>query len=446
MWKKKASESKDALFSRNTKKGSGGSSQSRPAPATRSRGYSSKTVSTTQELSESARKAKRDEAHNFKTKANNCMQQGLFKSPDPVAASTFFKRAADCYHQTGDLKSEYLYRVESAKCNVMVRAWTSAASDYESAAKIRAGNGSELSDQYRQDASTCFLEAASAWIEVNEREKAAKCHVDSALVLLDKGVRIIPRQVLGGLEAAVEAHIPDVINPFARYRQTGCSIFLEEGDTIESVSLEDKALAEAHVVKRAYSYEPLLNVSALLTQHGEFASALYAVGAITTILERDGISTLTLSRSYCSETILLLAAGDPVAAEQRFLQKHIQSTPYISSRECKLAEELFRALKEMDSDALEAARDPSGTNRAALANLDTAFRVVVSELRPDGIAQRNLHSGKREPEAAISQDSQDLAKRETNTYKTVDDSLAQEIGALGVDESSSESDDEFDLR
>jgi hypothetical protein len=44
--------------------------------------------------------------------------------------------------------------------------------------------------------------------------------------------------------------------------------------------------------------------------------ALYAARAATTILEWDGLSTVSLSSVYCTGTVLLLAVGDPGATEE----------------------------------------------------------------------------------------------------------------------------------
>jgi hypothetical protein len=65
----------------------------------------------------------------------------------------------------------------------------------------------------------------------------------------------------------------------------------------------------------------------LLVSFGEYASALYAAGAVTAFLSQDGISTLTLSRAFVNESILTLAMGDPIAAEENFLKYHVQYPP-----------------------------------------------------------------------------------------------------------------------
>jgi hypothetical protein len=205
--------------------------------------------------------------------------------------------------------------------------------------------------------------------------------------------KLLSKDALSGLEEAVEAHVPDILNPYGRYRQTGCSAYVDpdnESETVTNPSPENKRLAEEHIVSKAYAHEPLQELCHMLTDYGEYASALYAAGAVSVILQRDGLSTLTLSRAFVTETILTLALGDPVAAEENFLNRHVQKTAYLSSRECKLAEELFRAIKTRDSEALEEARDPTGANRTVIGNLHPVFRDVVSYLRVSGVARKTV--------------------------------------------------------
>ena len=208
-------------------------------------------------------------------------------------------------------------------------------------------------------------------------------------MVLNFGVdaRLLSKESLQEMEEAIEAHVPDVMNPYARYRQTGTSAFLGPDETIANPSTESIALAMEHIVTKAYSHEPLFDLVYFLCKYREYASALYAAGAASALLAHENLSTLTLSRSFIMETIVTLAMGDPVQAEQQFLQRHVQHTAYLSARECKLAEDLFRAIKLRDAEALEEARSPAGSNRAALANLHSVMRQLVTELRLSGVAR-----------------------------------------------------------
>jgi tetratricopeptide (TPR) repeat protein len=346
-------------------------------------------------LSGAAQQAKLKEASEYRDKANKCLQTGLFKSADPLAASTYFKRAADCYHQLGDLSLERLFRLESAKCNQQCQIWASAASDYTKAAELTMQllenpDDESTLQQHRRDASQHHQAAAQCYLQLGDPAKAAAAQVAAALVLLTDETKHIPTDALRAMEEAIEAHVPDPLNPYARYRSTGVSSFRDPDDDVDQPwSADTVALAQQHLVNRAYAHEPVQQLVHVLTQHGEYAAALYAAGAVTVLLQQDNMhSTLSLSRAFCVETVLTLALGDPVTAEQAFLNRHVQKTFYLTSRECQLSEELIRAIKNRSLDQLDEARDVSGVNRTALANLPhDSLRRVVQELRVSGVAR-----------------------------------------------------------
>ena len=381
-------------------------------------------------MSAEARIAKRKEAEEYRDKANQCMKSGLFKSADPVAACTFFKRAADCYQvlngqEPDAMKLERLYRLESANCNMICKAWASAAADYTRAADLillemnhphnneHGGDDDDNNDymdeerimQTRRDAANFHNKAAEAWTEGNELAKAAACKVNAALAIHGGGgggngknthttmmtTGRLSKEALTGIEEAIEAHVPDPLNPYARYRQTGVSAFIDpdSDETAETVSAATLEMAKSHLVTRAYAHESVQKLIHLLTDYGEYASALYAAGAVTTVLKAEGMSTISLSRAYVTETILTLAMGDPVLAEQQFLNRHCQDTFYLKSRECQLGEELYRAVKTRDIDALNEARNMKGPNKTALANLShDSLRELVQSIRISGVARQ----------------------------------------------------------
>lgn len=416
-----AAANRDALFggagggsSKPTSRSNSRSSSATPPPSaapapppvtgTTSRGYQSKArkpAGVRSLLSPEAMAAKIKEAEDYKQKANKAMEKGFFARPDPVAASTYYKRAAECYQQVGDERMERLYRVSSGQCNMQINAWASAATDYTRAAEL-ALEAPDLPDlaTRRNESAMHHRKAAEAWTNMNERAKAATSQVAAAMAL-NYGAEgtMLSKEALTGLEEAVEAFVPDVFNNYARYRQTGHSAFVDpdSDETIVNPSAETMQVANEHLVTRSYSHEPLQDLIYLLVGFGEYASALYAAGAATFLLEKEDLSTLTLGRAYVTETILTLAMGDPIAAEQEFLKRHVQKTSYLSSRECKLAEDLFRAVKMRDADALEEARSPSGSNRAGLANLHESLRTLVQQIRISGVARKTVGETKSNP-------------------------------------------------
>lgn len=351
------------------------------------------------------REEKLKEAKEHKDKGNKCMQSSFFSKPDPVAASTFYKRAADAYQQLGDMpREERLYRLESARCNAQIQAWASVASDYTRAADlllqqcVEDGQSDPTIANPGLEASSYHQQAAAAWTQLGEKSKAAGSQIKAAVALNSSSTsNRISKQALTVMEEAIEAHVPDLFNPFARYRQTGVSAFINPDNPDETIlkpSPETLELAREHVVTAAYAHEPLQElVYTLAGQYREYPTALYAAGAASYLLEQSGSATLSCSRAYLTETILLLALGDAVAAQQVFLNRHVQRDFYLTARECKLAEELFRAVLNRDPDALDEARSPSGENKAALQNLHSSLKQLVMELRLSGVAKSGGDGG-----------------------------------------------------
>jgi len=421
-------------------------------------------------LSPEAKAAKLKEAEDYKKKAKDCMKSSLFKRPDPVMASTFYKRAADAFQAAGEERQERLYRVSSADCQMKVGAFASAAAEYTRAAELLmlSDEADDTLEQKRRDGSFYHKQAAEAWRQMNEPAKAAASMVQSALAFLYKdNSEVLSKDTLAGLEEAIESFVPDPLNHYCRYRQTGVSAFIDpdSDETATNPSKETLEMAKNQIVSRAYSHEPIWEVIYLLVGYGEYASALYAAGASSTLLSRDGISTLTLGRSFCMETILTLAMGDPVAAEQNFISIHCQKSSYLNSRECKMSEELYRAVKMRDIEKLDEVRSPQGENRACLANLHPTMRELVGHLRVSGVARRNAP-----PEVAQPKSKEEIAEmdkklpslKELEKKKTGYEAeaaegsnlnpadLNAELDALDFgdddDEDNDLSDDDFDLR
>jgi len=267
---------------------------------------------------------------------------------DPLSASTYYKRAADDFQKCGEFRLERFSRMNSADCQLQVGAYATAALEFTRAAELVINDLDESVEIRQQISRDLHLKSAEAWRNANERAKAAASQIKAALAMIDGDEsRALSGGVLMAIEEAVEAHVPDPLNPYSRYRQTGVSLFInaESGETAENPSMESLELARQQIVTEAYAHESVQEVIYLLVSYNEYASALYSAGAATTLLSEGGVATLSLSRAFLSETILTLAMGDPIAAEENFLQRHVQKSSYLTSRECKFAEELFRAGK-----------------------------------------------------------------------------------------------------
>lgn len=439
-YKSSAASNRDALFggasggggSKKTRGGSSSSSSrkkdSAAASATQpvnltSKGYSygsnqKKKNPLQVGLSGEAKTAKMKEADDYRDKAKKAMQKGLFKSADPLTAATYWKRAADAYQLCGELKLERMYRMNSADCQMQVNAFATAAAEYTRAAELFEGAEDETIEMKREVGRKLHLSAADAWRNMNEPAKAASSAIQAALALIwgDES-SFLPKMALEAIEEAVESFVPDPLNPYARYRQTGVSAFInpDTDETAANPSSESLELAKQQIVIRPYAHEPLQEVMYMLLNFSEYASALYVAGAITAFLSQDGVSTLTLSRSFVAETIITLAMGDPVAAEENFLKRHVQKSSYLTSRECKLAEELFRAVKTRDDEALEEARSVKGSNRSAIGNLPPSLKEVLAMIRISGVARKGVSSSSEVEGSSASKREKQSKKREKSS-------------------------------
>jgi Soluble NSF attachment protein, SNAP len=478
-YKNNAASNKEFLFSAggSKKKTSSVPTPSEPSagpkPAS-SKGYDygkAKVNVTKLGLSGEAKVAKIKEAEDYRDKAKKAMQKGLFSKPDPLAASTYYKRSADAYQLAGETRLERMYRMNSADCQKRVGAWATAAAEYTRAAELVREADDETTEMKREIGRKLHLDAAEAWRQMGDPGRAATSTVQAAMALMwDDESGFLSKTALEAIEIAVESFVPDPLNPYCRYRQSGCSAYIDphSEETAENPSPEALELAKTHLVTRAYAHEPLQDVLHLLVEFSEYASALYTAGAITVLLEGNGVSTLSLSRAFVAETIITLAMGDPIAAEENFLRRHVQKSSYLTSRECKLAEELFRAVKRRDSEALEEARDVKGANRSGIGNLSPSLKELLSIIRLSGVArkgdaelfttkpkkEKRLKSSGDECRAEVGEKKEGTALEQLAAATTGDenekrdtDALQDELDALDFgNEESDVDDDDVDLR
>jgi len=412
------------------------SMSSRVSSTSRTTSTDKKKSPITSVLSGTAKMEKLKQAEEYRQKAKKAMTRSVFSRPDPIMAGTFYKRAADAYQACGDEnRLERLHRIASGDCQMGQGAYGSAAGEYLRAAEL-VQISEETPDRKMKEGWKLYSDAANAYTQMGEKGKAAKCRLQSALAYTwndddDEGVeptssKVLSKKALECVEEAVEAHVPDPLNRYARYRQTGTSAYMDPNSDSATAKTADTPtfskqtmeLAMNALVTTPFAHEPLIDLVSTLVSYREYTTALYAAGAASKLLEADGIATISLDRIYCIETILLCAMGDVIQAEQVFLNVHVQHTSYLSSRECKLSEDLFRAIKMRDADALEEARSPQGSNRACLANLRThTLRTLVQELRLNGMARPVTK--KKKPKAK-----KDTTTRTTTITPSANDPMA----------------------
>ena len=108
-------------------------------------------------LSPEQKVAKMNEAEDYRKRAKKLMTPGFFSSADPIAATTYYKKAADLYKACDEPKLEMLLRISAAELNDE----RLAASEYYRAAELAArieGYGVEKSSYYFQCSSQLYLE------------------------------------------------------------------------------------------------------------------------------------------------------------------------------------------------------------------------------------------------------------------------------------------------
>ena len=473
-YKSKASNNRDFLFGGSNASSSSSAANTNPSttkPVTKSTpstinsnndspSFTSTTTTLkskplTTKLTGTAYTTKMAEAETYRVKATKAMQKSLFSSPDPIGASLYYQKAADAYQLCGENRLERLHRIACGDCQLGQNAYASAAACF-----IRAAELCEVSDENdgrkRKECGKLYNDAADAFKECGELGRMGECKLKSGLSLLigldpetdgdvigNSNITGMDKEALKVIEEAIEAHVPDPLNRYRMFRQTGSSAYIDPDATANNDNDEqDDAtiqLCLQHLVQNSFSHETLHKAVYTLSQWGEYKSALYAAGAASTTLEHEKLATITLSRSYCIETILTLAIGDVIAADQYFSSIHLQNTNYLSSRECKLAEDLIRAIQRRDWDALEEARSREGTNRNALANLDPSVRKTVMGLRVSGVAKGTTSLGGGD----VSAMSKTVNEKQEQVFDS--DALQAEMDNL-MNDMGLDGDDDIDLR
>lgn len=420
-FRRNAESNRNALFGSNSGAGKSSSFASSSArvnnavttSSSTSTSIPKRTTPVSRGLTGDAKIEKMKEAESYRDKAKKALTRSLFSSPDPIAGAMFYHRAAECYKQCGENRLERLHRIASGDCQMGQGAYASAAAEYVRAAEL-VEISEETLERKRAECVKLYSDAAKAWTEEGDKGKAGGCLLKAGFAFLigdDEGSEQIGgasvnlgkmnKDAIKSIEAAIESHVPDPLNRYHSFRTTGHSAFLDPnaspGDPIDDATLE---LCKHHLVTSSFTHETLGKAVNKFVEYGEYKSALYAAGSVSAVLESDGFSTISLSRAYCVETILTLALGDVVAADKNFLEVHLQNNNYLSSRECKLAEDLIRAIKSRNIAELDEARDINGANRTAISNLDIVMRNVIAGLRVSGAAKAKPTSSMNQTNSA----------------------------------------------
>lgn len=324
-------------------------------------------ISNIRTISPEEKAKKMKEAEEFRTKAKKAMESGIFSRPDPVIASTYYRRAAELYKICDENRLERLHRIASADLQRGQNAFATAASEYTRAAELSECS-SEKVGRKRNESYQLHKCASDAWIQMGDAGRAAESLLKSAFgLLIEVDVdEEMDSKALVRFEEAIEAHVPDPLNAFSAFRKHSSTQYSP-----------DKNQAIHNLVTIPYAHETVFKAMYKLVEYQKYDTALYAAGASTTLLLNQKSATISLCRAFLNETVLQVCGiKDVVAADQCFTRVHLQHNVYLTSRECKLAEELIRAVKIMDCDALDEARD---SNKGAIANLHPSLRNLLMQ-------------------------------------------------------------------
>lgn len=87
---------------------------------------------------------------------------------------------------------------------------------------------------------------------MGEKSKARQSKIAAAIALnFADEFRLLSKDSLTEMEEAIEAFVPDLFIPSARYRQTGFFAFWGEDETIAIPSKESMDTVEANIVSKA---------------------------------------------------------------------------------------------------------------------------------------------------------------------------------------------------
>jgi tetratricopeptide (TPR) repeat protein len=364
---------------------------------------------------------KKKEAESWRAEANKALQKSFFSSPDPLAAYGYLKKAAECYKSLCDVKKESLIRIAAAECELKNEHFSSAAGEYKRAAECVSNV-----DEYKES-NRLYRLSAESWSNAGEMARAGEALMKGAQELSRGG---LTNEASLAFDEVIRTFVPDSLNSFAAFCPRKSNASDEYSPLVNSAfAPEQTQLALKHSVVEA----------------GDIKSALFAAGAICALCEDDADSTVSLWRAYCSVTIIQLAMGDFVAADRTFTSVHLQSSSYLHSNECKLAEDFLIAIKNFDVDALNACKKDRVCN-----SLDPTLRKLAGDLsiggmvnleRPVAVAAPPVVQQNKSSSSDVNNDNDNEDEEEE-----VDLDLEQFEKQMGLEEEEEEDDDELDLR
>lgn len=335
------SDQKNALFG-NAKPSTGSSDSSRPTrPTTTSKTAHMKPSSTAGMkagvpiISPAAKAKKMEEAKSFSERGMKFLQTSMFQwNPDHLAAAPLFEKSADTYQKSGELDTAYLMYMKAIESHELSGILSAAALAAAKASGVAKSQGDVL------NTAKMLITSAEYWGSNGDIPKYA--------------------EVLSKAATEYEA-----IDP-----KEAISVYQKSIDTIFPADTPNAQIKNLHatLLDTMRKYFTLLVTEGLLNEALALANRMILV---FTAFELEA----SLCKIFVSITILHLTLGDVVRAQQVYLQEHLNSTLYIRSKECELADSLIMAFNNVDVDILDEAQ--AG---AEIHHLDPEIRRLGKEL------------------------------------------------------------------
>eukprot|EP00428_Durinskia_dybowskii_P068340 CAMPEP_0170390222 /NCGR_PEP_ID=MMETSP0117_2-20130122/19029_1 /TAXON_ID=400756 /ORGANISM="Durinskia baltica, Strain CSIRO CS-38" /LENGTH=500 /DNA_ID=CAMNT_0010646249 /DNA_START=46 /DNA_END=1548 /DNA_ORIENTATION=- len=294
-----------------------GSATASLAPAvsvtkTSSTAKTSTSANTTSAAVAAAKAKKISEAEEYRQKAENYLKTSFLQwKPDYVASAPMFERAADLYKQADDMLTASEMMLKAAQSHEGYNALASVAVANTKAATLlkAAGPGQE------KRVAELLLTAAEFWGLSGDIQKYGETTAKAAKEMED----VNSKEAKATYEKSVSILCPDnqPTSPIAVEIFRNFFSFL-----VRKRMLDDAIALSSQMVKVMLASE----------------------------LDSSAFKVLA------SVTVIQLAQGDSVKAQQTYLQEHMNIPGYLQSRECVLADDLTMAFSSEDLDKLDKAK------------------------------------------------------------------------------------------
>lgn len=230
--------------------------------------------------------------------------------PDYLAAATMYERSADLYKQAEDLSSAMLIMLKAAECHEGYNAMASVAVANTKAAQFN----KEIGPGREKRTAELLIAAAEFWGLSGDLAKYGEALAKAAKELENVDAKGAHELYMKAMKVLCPDNKP-------------------------------QSPAVVEIVRNIFSF---LVRNRLFNEALEFSTSAVAI-FLASQLEGSAFKILA------AVTVIQLAQGDAVKAQQTYLQEHLNVPGYLNSRECELADNLTMAFSANDQEKLEKA-------------------------------------------------------------------------------------------